>query len=69
MNLLLDLTGYGIYSHSFMTVYSCEGLSEIHLNLLGVISHSREFNKLGVIEEEEYESLMARLVMLWIRYS
>jgi len=28
-----------------------------------------EFNELGEIDEEEYECLMARLVMLWIWYS
>ena len=69
MKLWLDLNGHGIYLHGFITIYNREGLSEIHLNLLGVISHSRDVNEFGVIDEEEYESLMAKLVMLWILYS
>ena len=69
MKLWLDLNGHGIYLHNFIMIYNCEELSEIHLDLLGVISHSRGFNELGVIDREEYESLTARLVMLRIRYS
>ena len=39
---------------------------EINFHLSGIILHSCEFNKLGVIDEKEYESLRAKLVGLCI---
>ena len=39
-------------------------ISEINFHLSGIILHSCEFNELGISDEEEYESLRARLVGL-----
>jgi len=39
---------------------------EINFNLSGIKLHGCEFNELGVSDEEEYESLRARLVGLCI---